>query len=187
MHAPHLPCTRAGYLALDAAEPDRRYEFWDGEVSAMGGASRAHNAVALGFAAELRRALRGSPCAAFMADMRTRIAEDRYVYPDVVVACPPELDESARPETLVNPRVVVEVLSPSTEAFDRGRKFAGYREVASLTDYVLAAADTARVEHYSREPDGRWSLRTLGPGERLELAALGVTLALDEVYAELPV
>lgn len=181
MHAPRVEASVEGYLALEAVDRDTRHEYWDGVLRAMGGASARHNLVAGGFYAELRSALSGGPCRVFMSDMRTRLSETKYVYPDVVVACPPKHDATMQPETLLNPRFVIEVLSPSTEEYDRGVKFTGYRAVEGLTDYVMAAQDEPRVDHYTRQEDGSWILRTLGPGDPLHLGDF--TLDLAKVYA----
>ena len=131
------------YLALEAASTPghARHEFWDGRIRAMGGASMRHNQLVLGIGSELRTKLSNGPCRALVSDMRVRLSAHRYVYPDVVVACPPEVDAQQRPETLTNPRVVFEVLSPSTAAVDRGDKLEAYRAIESLTDYVIVDPD----------------------------------------------
>jgi Uma2 family endonuclease len=172
----------AEYLAFERAAPDR-HELIDGEVVAMSGGTREHSLIALNIGGELRAALRERPCEVFSSDMRIKIAATgRYTYPDVAALCgAPEFEDAAR-DTLLNPAAVFEVLSDSTESCDRGEKFAQYRQLPSLTDYVLASQKAVQVEHFRRQPDGSWLLRVCGPGERIALDALGCGLAVDEVY-----
>jgi Uma2 family endonuclease len=172
----------AEYLAFERAAPDR-HELIDGEVVAMSGGTREHSLIALNIGDELRAALRERPCEVFSSDMRIKVAATgRYTYPDVAaLRGAPEFEDEAR-DTLLNPAAVFEVLSDSTESYDRGEKFAQYRQLPSLTDYVLASQKAMLVEHFHRQPDGSWLLRVCGPGERVALAALGCDLALDEVY-----
>jgi Uma2 family endonuclease len=108
----------------------------------------------------------------------------RYVYPDASVVCGrPEFQDEAR-DTLLNPTVVVEVLSDSTEAYDRGEKFVQYQSMPSLTHYVLASQRAPRIEVFTRQPDGGWLLRIYGPGQAARLDALGCEIAVDHAYAE---
>lgn len=138
----------------------------------------AENAIAL-----LWSALRGRSCEVYPADLRVRIpATDQYVYPDVSVACDGPRFEDDTLDTLLNPAVIVEVLSDSTEDYDRGKKFEGYQTVESLRDYVMVAQRVARVVHYAREADGSWRMRVYGPGQSLALTACDVRLAVDELY-----
>lgn len=172
------------YLALEAScvGTSSRHEYWDGVVRAMGGASLAHNRVARQLLVGLTNRMTGGPCEAFMSDLRVKLTPSRYVYPDVVVACPPEVDTTHRPESLTNPTVIFEVLSSSTAALDRTDKLDGYRALASLTDYVLVDPERPSLDHYARRDDGSWVLRTLTAPDVLRLEALQVELPLAEVF-----
>ena len=172
----------AEYLVRERAAK-QKHVLWNGEVFAMAGASRVHNLLVAALLGELRTALRGTPCQPYASDQRFRFPDTRrYVYPDASVTCPPVEVDPLDVDTVCNPRVVFEVLSTSTEAFDRGEKFAGYRSVPSLEAYVLVAQKEPLVEHYARQRDGSWVLRTFGPAERLTLAALAVELSVDTIY-----
>lgn len=172
------------YLALDR-RAEVKSEYIDGEIVAMAGASREHNLIALNFAAELHFQLKGHPCETYMADMRLGVdLAHNYAYPDVAVVCgEPEFLDDSHSDILLNPTVLVEVLSPSTEDYDRGRKFARYRRLGTLTDYVLVAQDRMQVEHYTRA-GMRWSLVEYGePDAVIELPSIGCCLTLADVYA----
>ena len=180
-----LRVSMPAYFAMEAAETELRHEFWEGEVWAMTGTPLAHNDLVLAFVGQLRTKLRGGPCRAFAESIRTRISPTKYVYPDVVVACPPEVDESVLPPTLTNPRVLIEVLSDSTASFDRGDKLTAYREVASVQEVVLADPVSLNLTLYHRVPDGTWIVRTLARQDSLHLASINVELGLEELFAEM--
>lgn len=174
------------YLAIER-EAETRSEYLDGEMFAMSGASLRHNTLSLNVAVELRSRLKGRGCQVFSSDLRVRIeATDLFTYPDVVVVCgKPELADAAL-DTLLNPKLIVEVLSATTEAYDRGLKFDHYRLVPSLTDYVLVAQDRIHVDHFSRQPDGRWLLSAASELEaRVELASLGLAVSLARIYEDI--
>lgn len=174
------------YLALERASGTKS-EYVDGEMVAMTGASRRHNLLTLNVASALHGQLRGRPCEAYKGDMRLRIpATGLYTYPDVVVVCgEPEL-EDAELDTLLNPTLVVEVLSPTTESYDRGKKFAHYRMLPSLREYVLVAQDEVRIELFSRQADGQWVLSEADRLDaRLALSSIGCELVLADVYERL--
>ena len=171
------------YLAFEATA-EERHMYWDGEVFAMAGASMTHTLLESNVHAHLFLALRGHPCAPFTGNQRLRaLGTDRSVYPDCVVVCGKREAHPEDAQAATNPAVVVEVLSDSTEAFDRGDKFAYYRSFASLQELVFLSQKAVRVERYRRGADGDWTLRDLGPGEALELASVGVTVAVDDLYA----
>ncbi len=175
--------TEAEYLAFERAS-DIRHEYLDGHVYAMTGASRAHNLISTYTAASLINQLRGRPCEVYASDMRVRVsATGLYTYPDVTVVCGnPQFADSAL-DTLLNPVLVIEVLSPSTESYDRGKKFQHYRQLESLREYVLISQDSPRVERFLRQDDGTWLLTdAAGLDASLELASVACTLALAEVY-----
>ncbi|HLQ45721.1 MAG TPA: Uma2 family endonuclease, partial [Planctomycetaceae bacterium] len=152
------------YLVVER-DSEIRHEFYRGELFAMAGATAAHNQIALNVASGLMAELRGKPCRVFALDMRVKVRPNGlYTYPDVAVACPPiEFEDDTR-DTLLNPKVIVEVLSKTTEKYDRGKKFDLYRELASLQQYVLIAQSEARVASYVRQADGVAWLMVPGDG-----------------------
>lgn len=175
--------TAEEYLARERAAPLERSEFINGQIYAMSGASREHNLVSGNGFGELRAQLRGRPCEAYINDMRVKINETgAYVYPDVVVVCGEPQFEDASVDTLTNPTLIVEVLSPSTEGYDRGAKSAHYRRLASLQEYVLIAPNRISVERFVRQ-GGEWVLsEATDPGTIVSLASIGCRLALADVY-----
>lgn len=181
--AQRLRPSREDYLAIEAASAER-HAFHDGELFAMAGGSTAHAMVASEFARILGNALVGRPCAATGADQRIHVDAHNLTYADVVVMCPPPQRPPDDPHAITNPVVLVEVLSPSTEAWDRGGKFALYATLPSLRHYVLVAQDCWRVEHYRREDDGSWRLTVHGPGDAVHLDTIEARVPVDEVYAK---
>lgn len=170
--------TPAAYLVRERAAREKS-EYWDGEVVAMTGAPRMHNLIATNAAAGLWHQLSGRPCEVYQADMRVRAEwANGIAYPDVVVVCGGPRFADAREDVLLNPTVIVEVLSPSTERFDRGPKAEAYRAIESLREYALVAQDRPRVELHRREADGTWTVVLL---QRLE-----DVLTLRSVAGELP-
>jgi Uma2 family endonuclease len=180
--AEKLPMTEDEYLAFERAS-DERHEFVNGEVFAMAGGTYEHTTIAANIIGELQFGLRGRRCTTQTSDMRIYIpTSGRYVYADASVVCgKPEFKDETH-DTLLNPRVVVEVLSPSTEAYDRGEKFEQYQTVPSIMHYVLAEQDKPRIEVFTRMGDGSWNLRTYGPGDRLELSSIECVIDVDQVY-----
>lgn len=171
------------YLAAERVS-EERHEFFAGEVFAMGGASRRHNLIVTNLVRELSLQLKGESCETFANDMRVKVSETGlYTYPDVVVVCEDPRFDDEQNDTLLNPTVIFEVLSDSTEAYDRGRKFEHYRTLASLTEYLLVAQDHVRVERFSRQPENRWLLTEAGSlDDAVSLPAVGCELALAEIY-----
>ncbi|MFN8556789.1 MAG: Uma2 family endonuclease [Dehalococcoidia bacterium] len=168
-----------------AAERAAEYksECIDGYVLAMSGASRAHNVIGANTSAILNRQLADAPCEVYAADMRVKVsATGDHTYPDVVVACRDIAFEDTEFNTLLNPTVVVEVLSPSTEAYDRGASFERYRRIASLQAYVLVAQDRVLVEHYLRRDDGWRDTAFDALEQSLHLPSIACTLPLAETY-----
>lgn len=172
----------AEYLALERGS-EVKHEYADGEILAMSGGTFEHSATAANITRALGNALAGSGCTVLTSDMRVHIpATGRYVYPNASVVCGrPEFEDDKR-DTLLNPMAVIEVLSDSTEAYDRGDKFAHYQTVPSIRDYVLASQKTPRIEVFSRQPDGSWVLRTYQAGERAALSAVSCELSVDSAY-----
>lgn len=183
---PHI--SPAEYVALERRAKTKS-EYHDGVIVAMAGASRAHHSIAGDTYINLTLRLRGQPCETFTGDMRIYIpARNRYYYPDIVVACGEPQFADAEVDTLLNPSLIAEVLSPSTERFDRAGKFAHYRALPSLVEYLLIAQDEPRVDYYCRQPAGNWFI-----GEAHNLAATldlavggGCTLRLADLYARVP-
>ena len=180
--------TEEQYLAIDRAA-EFRSEFLDGEMIAMSGGSMRHARLQQNISSELYICLRGTQCEAFGPDFRVRVSRRMYTYPDVPVVCGKPLLADERQDVLLNPAVIFEILSPSTEKYDRGVKFQHYRTIDSLKDYILVAQDAARVEHYTRADDNTWTLRdhqTLE--EELKIASIAVSLPLSRIYdrVELP-
>jgi Uma2 family endonuclease len=173
----------ADYLAFERTAPTK-HEYVAGLVLAMAGGSPEHARLAGSLARLLGNAIEGRPCAVFSSDLRVRIpATNRSTYPDLTVVCGHRETAPDDHEAIVNPTVLVEVLSDSTEADDRGEKFAHYRRLSSLQEYVLVAQKAQRIEVYRREGD-RWVLSEHGPGTVVELASIGARIPVDEVYRD---
>jgi Uma2 family endonuclease len=176
--------TPAEYLAFERQQTDAKHEYLNGQITAMSGASREHNLIVGNAFASLHGQLRGKGCEVYSNDMRVYIpATGLYTYPDIAALCGEPVFEGDQFDTLLNPHVIIEVLSSSTEAYDRGAKFAHYRSIESLQAYVLIAQDRPHIELFERGTDGRWVLsEAKGLESRLELEALGCVLELSEVY-----
>ncbi|HLL89354.1 MAG TPA: Uma2 family endonuclease [Tepidisphaeraceae bacterium] len=174
------------YLRLEHGA-EEKHEYERGRIVGMAGASVQHVRIATSLLIALGGRLRGSPCAAFGSDLRVRLQDrQRYVYPDVTVICGKvELDPTDKwGQTATNPRLVVEVMSPSTEKKDRGEKFDRYRAVPSLREYVLVDQEQARVDTYHRNEDRTWTFdAAVGVGAVVRLRSLGIDVPLAEVYA----
>ncbi len=170
---------------LEQNSYDSKHEYIDGFVYAISGGSRAHSSIGSNMVRALQDALRarGKPCYTCNSDVAVRLSATRYTYPDASVTC----DERDRPtveETEIqSPRVIVEVLSDSTEAYDRGAKFSFYRACPSIQEYMLVTTKNQAVEVYRRTTDG-WLLKSYGAGERVELVSLNISLAVDDVYRD---
>lgn len=170
------------YLALER-QAERKSEFYDGEIFAMAGASRKHNLIALNVAAELRQQLKDKPCEVYPSEIRTRVPNGPYVYPDVVVVCSEPQFEDNGLDTLTNPLVVIEVLSETTADFDRGTKFRYYRRIESLREYIVIDQAEPFVERHSRGADNVWRLdERTGLAAALTVESLGCTLSLSDIY-----
>lgn len=176
------PVTSDEYLAL-ARAAETKSEYIDGRIYATSGTSWRHNVIIGNVYMALRSQFRGRPCNAYSIDMRVRVSETgMYTYPDVVALCGSPRFEDAHVDTLLNPTVIVEVLSPSTERYDRGVKFEHYRRLDSLHEYVLVAQDRVAVEHYLRRGT-QWLLTAYASlDEALALPTLDVEIPLADVY-----
>ena len=169
------------YLATERSAL-RKHEYFGGEIFAMAGATERHDTITANVTTALGNALRGGPCRPHTSDMRIHIpATGLYTYSDGLVVCGPQFTDETR-DTLVNPAVLFEVLSDSTEGYDRGRKFDNYRSIPSLKDYVLVSQHEILVEHFVRQDDGTWNLRVLRPGQTLRLTGAPIELPVEDLY-----
>jgi Uma2 family endonuclease len=174
--------TPAEYLAAERKAAEKS-EYINGCVCARVRSNRAHNLIVGNAAADLRNQMRGRPCEVYVNDMRLKVERTgMYTYPDVVGVCEEPRFEDAEADTLLNPTVIIEVLSPSTERYDRGEKFAHYRRLESLREYILIAQDIRRIEHYRREGDS-WVLTEVSePDAALVISSLSCTIRLSDIY-----
>ncbi len=179
---PKARLTSSEYLAIER-KATIRSEYFAGEMFAMSGASREHNLIALNLASALHDQLDDRTCEVYTADMRVRIPSGLYTYPDVVVVCGTPKFEDDQVDTLLNPMVLVEVLSESTADYDRGTKFKHYRQIPSLREYVLVDQTAAQIEHFVRDDNGKWALTEItGTESSLSLDSIGCRIPLSEVY-----
>ena len=170
------------YLAMERRS-ETRSEYLDGEIFAMTGASERHNLLAGNLYTAFRAQLRPRGCRVYVSDMRVKVfATGLYTYPDVTVVCGAPQFETAEVDTLLNPQVIVEVLSKSTEDYDRGTKFMHYRTIPSLTEYLLVAQDRVHVEHHLRQSEGWLLTETDRLADVLDLPSVGARLEIAEVY-----
>ena len=179
---PKTRLTAQEYLALER-EAEYKSEYYKGEVFAFAGASLRHNLIAANVLANIHSQLRSGPCSAFSSDMRITIPQTpHFTYADVVVVCgQPQLDDDFK-DNLLNPIVIIEVLSPSTEGYDRGKKFESYQRIASLLEYVLVSQDRPRVEQFLRQPDGRWLYSETSAEGIIKLTSIDCELSLSDIY-----
>ncbi|MBC7910817.1 MAG: Uma2 family endonuclease [Pyrinomonadaceae bacterium] len=174
------------YFALELAS-DEKYEFWNGEVFCMSGASLAHNQIARNLGTQLDTQLRKHGCQSFPSDLRIKVpAYPPYRYPDLTALCgTPEIEKLGGLDTLVNPSLIIEVLSPSTEAFDRGDKFTYYKSINSFSEYLLIAQHRPHVSQFVRRENGVWTYREFNdPIDQVQCESVPCVLALSEVYRD---
>jgi Uma2 family endonuclease len=185
-HASQALVTPAEYLEFERRS-EQKHEYLAGRVFAMAGASPKHNLICGNVIGALRDRLRGRPCAVMPSDQHVYVeATQLGTYPDVTVLCGPAKYPRDFPQSLLNPSIVVEVLSPSTEAYDRGAKFDHYRRIETLSEYVLVSTDRLAVDHYLREEDGTWRLTTSrGLDGHVRLPSVDATVPLAEIYENL--
>jgi len=174
--------TEAEYLELERQTEDRN-EYFGGEMFAMSRGTAWHAWIIGNIVAEVRQQLKRKPCRVSPSEVRLKTPAGLFTYPDVMVVCGDPQFADDRKDTLLNPVVIVEVLSPSTRDYDRGQKFQFYRSVPSLAEYVAVAQDTPHVELYTRQTDHRWLLTEFEDlGQSVELSSIGCVLPLSEVY-----
>jgi Uma2 family endonuclease len=169
------------YLALERVS-ETRHELVNGEIIAMAGGTLQHNAICANLVATITYMLRGKPCRAYTSDQRVAVPPTKlYTYPDVTVICDEPVLSAADTSTITNPVLLVEVLSPSSEQYDRGAKFAHYQKLPSLKEYFLVSQSERRVEHYRLLDDGQWIYSACTQGV-VESLVLGGAISLDDVY-----
>ncbi|HEY0099857.1 MAG TPA: Uma2 family endonuclease [Pyrinomonadaceae bacterium] len=180
---PQTYITPGEYLALER-QTEYKHEYFDGEIFAMVGASRKQNLITVNITRELSQQLKGKPYEVYSSDMRIRIPNANiYTYADLTVACGEPKFEDAQVDTLLNPVLIVEVLSKSTASYDRRQKFAFYRTIESLSDYILVSQESFHVEQYTKQTDNRWLLSDFRSMEdALQLDSVQCSLALREIY-----
>jgi Uma2 family endonuclease len=161
-----------------------KHEYIDGHVYAMAGGTVDHGDIAVNVVAALRPLLRGGPCRVHNSDVKVRLGPRRFVYPDVSVSCDGRDRANGRATFIAHPRLVIEVLSPTTADYDRGDKFEMYRAVEALEEYVLISADREAVEVRTRQANGAWQRTTFGPGEEIVLSTIAVTLPIAVIYED---
>ena len=179
--------TAEQYLELER-RADYKSEFIDGRIYAMSGANRIHNQITFNIAGLLHSQLRGRPCQAYLTDMRVKISSTgMYAYPDVAALCGEALFEDTHLDTLINPALIIEVLSPSTEAYDRGGKFSHYRKIESLVEYVLVAQDRYSVERFLRQ-ESQWLFsESTDPDAVAHLQSIQCDLLLRDIYEKVAI
>ena len=172
------------YLALER-KATTKSEYINGQIYAMSGASREHNLITMNISNRLYIQFIERACEVYASDMRVKVSPTgAYTYPDVVVVCDEPRFEDTSFDSLLNPTVLVEVLSPSTEAYDRGEKFAYYRQLDSLQEYILVSQNCVRVEHYLRQGE-QWLLTEFSAlDDQLHLTSIDCELSLREIYAK---
>ncbi len=179
-HKPYY--TTAEYLALESGSTER-HELIHGEICTKAGSTANHAIVSGNIASALKSHLRGTPCQSFMADMRLNVqASDACFYPDVFVTCGAE--QRAEQQAKTDAVLIVEVLSPSTAAFDRGAKFGHYRLLPGLTEYLIIDIETRTADLYRKAENNTWVLRPYSGNDVIELASVGLSVALDTVIFE---
>ncbi len=180
---PEQKWTPEQYLAYER-ESDVKHEFLDGQIYAMAGASESHNLIITNAIGILYNQLHKRQCRTYASDMRVKVSRTGlYTYPDVVVVCgTPQLEDERR-DTLLNPTVVIEVLSPSTETYDRGKKGFHYRTVQSIQEYLLIAQDIQQIEHYKRDANGQWLIINIsGSDGVVDLRSIDCRLSVSDLY-----
>ncbi|HJT55997.1 MAG TPA: Uma2 family endonuclease [Ktedonobacteraceae bacterium] len=167
------------YLQLNRDSKNVRYEYLDGEVTMLAGGSPDHSIIIANLTAIIKSPLKGGQCRVYNSDVQLKLSEKRYVFPDITVSCD-ERDRNQK-ETIRYPRVVIEVLSPTTEATDRGRKAAYYRATSTIQEYVMADSEEIFIEVHRRE-EGKWTINTFEPGDTVILKSLGIQFPVEDTY-----
>jgi Uma2 family endonuclease len=180
---PQLFVTPEEYLEAER-KAEYRSEYLDGQVYAMAGASPAHGRISVNLTRRLAEQLEDGPCEVFVLDLKVRVATaGPYFYPDLVVVCGEPLMQDQHDDVILNAKVVIEILSPSTESFDRGKKFQAYARHEFLSEYVLIAQDHVQVDHYVRQPNGHWDFTSMSDVDGvIEFPTIGARLKVADIY-----
>jgi Uma2 family endonuclease len=183
--SPKTPYTEEEYLALERSS-EAKHEYLDGEIFAMGGASQQHVLIVTNLVIELGSQLRNGPCRVYSVDLRVKVDPGGlYTYPDVVVLCEAPRFSDEQKDTLLNPSLIIEVLSESTKDYDRGGKFEQYRTIESFVEYLLIAQDRPHVEHHTRQHGDTWLLlETNNLQDTIQLKSVPCSLRLADIYAK---
>lgn len=182
--SPKYFMTLEEYLAFERSS-DTKHEYIDGEIYAMAGARAPHNIITANIGALLhaQRRAHTPPCLIYSSDQSVKASANTYFYPDVTVVCAEPIYEPTGLDTLLNPTLIVEVLSPSTEQYDRRKKSLRYQNIESLQEYLFVAQDAPWIERYRRQPDGTWQFSgVIGRDSMVELVSINATLALADIY-----
>ncbi|MBI1278315.1 MAG: Uma2 family endonuclease [Anaerolineaceae bacterium] len=164
-------------------QSEEKHEYYAGEIFAMSGASRRHNLIVINTGTTLNAQVAQRACEVYPSDMRVKVNKIKYTYPDVTVVCGEPRFEDGKFDTLLNPTIIIEVLSPSTEDYDRGTKFKHYMSITSLKEYVLIAQDEIRLDHYTRQSIGDWHISVSNSVETtVSLPSIDCTLLLSDIY-----
>ncbi len=174
------PMSVEDYLKLDRESMDARYEFVDGYAYMLAGGTADHSTLGVNAASLLVALLRGSQCRVYNSDVKVFISKQRYLIPDVSVTCDPR--DRGKIDIIHHPQLVIEVLSSSTEAYDRGRKFEFYRSCPTLQDYVLVGSQWKAVDVYRRASENLWTLYPYGPGDQIHLHSLDISISIEDLY-----
>lgn len=174
------------YLAMER-KAETKSEYLGGELFAMAGASRAHNLISTNMVRFLSNQLLERLCRVYSSDMKVKIEKiDKYTYPDIVITCEEEKFEDEEEDVLLNPIVIIEILSDSTEAYDRGKKFFHYQYISSFMEYILVSQDTYKIERFIRQKDNKWLYESFHTIEdSLTLDSIACTLPMHEIYRNL--
>jgi Uma2 family endonuclease len=170
------------YLTLDRTSVEARNDYVDGYVYMLAGGTADHSTMSINLTSLLHSLLRGSPCRVYNSELKVRLPQKRYVYPDASVSC--DQRDRGTIDIVQFPRLIVEVLSSSTEAYDRGRKFAYYRACPTVQEYVLVDTQRQAVEVYRRQADTLWTLHPFGLGDQVELASLSLSFPIEALYED---
>jgi Uma2 family endonuclease len=170
------------YFQLEQESTDARYEYIDGYAHMLAGGSADHSTIKQNVLLALKLALRGTPCRVYDADMKARLSEERYVLPDASVSCNPH--DRGKVTTIQSPCLIVEVLSPGTEAYDRGRKFHYYQDCRTIEEYVLIDTYRQAVEVFRREKNHFWTYALFTDGDQVELRSIGIKIPVADVYED---
>ena len=178
----HSPMSVEEYLELDRNSMEARYEFVDGIVHMLAGGTTNHSLISVNFSSLLRTALRGKQCRVYNSDLRVRVSEAHYFYPDISVSCDPR-DRELR-DCISYPSLIIEVLSPKTEAYDRGKKFSYYRICPTLQEYVLVSTQEQAIDVYRRAKDKFWTFHPFDPGDEVELKSVNMRFPIATIYED---